>query len=105
MHPLDFRISINAEIPSKKVLNNNNNYHHHLYILMHTFFLKTEPKPNGDYTYERQKDRLSYQHGGLNFDLTQVKTIKVSIIICIYIYIYIYLLIFVYSYLHVFFNN
>ncbi|CAO3609762.1 unnamed protein product [Cunninghamella blakesleeana] len=49
-HPLDFRISINAEIP--------------------------KPKPNGEYIYERQKDRLSYQHGGLNFDLTQVKTIK-----------------------------
>ncbi|CAO3625417.1 unnamed protein product [Cunninghamella echinulata] len=48
MHPLDFRISINAEIP--------------------------RPRPNNGYIYERKKDRLSYQHGGLNFDLTQVKT-------------------------------
>ncbi|ORZ19663.1 CYTH-like domain-containing protein [Absidia repens] len=47
MQPLDFRISINLEIP--------------------------RPLPDQPHTYERNKDRLSYQHGGLNFDLTQVK--------------------------------
>ncbi|KAG1420651.1 hypothetical protein G6F57_023629 [Rhizopus arrhizus] len=27
-------------------------------------------------TYERVKDRISYQHGGISFDLTQVKSSK-----------------------------
>ncbi|KAI8368186.1 mRNA triphosphatase CET1 [Radiomyces spectabilis] len=47
MQPLDYRISINIEMPRNKPTN----------------------MPN----YERNKDRLSYQHGGFNFDLTQVK--------------------------------
>ncbi|KAI8072370.1 CYTH-like domain-containing protein [Gongronella butleri] len=45
--PLDFRISANLEIP--------------------------RPQPQGRVDFERHKDRLSYQHGGLTFDLTQVK--------------------------------
>ncbi|KAI8099206.1 CYTH-like domain-containing protein [Halteromyces radiatus] len=45
--PLDYRISINLEIP--------------------------QSMPESPYIFERNKDRLSYQHGGLNFDLTQVK--------------------------------
>lgn len=45
--PLDYRISINIESP--------------------------RPKPTGDYAFERNKDRISYQHGGIAFDLTQVK--------------------------------
>lgn len=45
--PLDYRISINTESP--------------------------RPKPNGQCSYERNKDRISYQHGGIAFDLTQVK--------------------------------
>ncbi|CEI88299.1 hypothetical protein G6F70_004363 [Rhizopus microsporus] len=48
--PLDFRISINVEHP--------------------------RPKPNMECTYERVKDRISYQHGGISFDLTQVKSSK-----------------------------
>ncbi|KAI9243460.1 CYTH-like domain-containing protein [Sporodiniella umbellata] len=46
--PLDFRISVNIEHP--------------------------RPKPNGDHSFERSKDRISYKHGGISFDLTQVKT-------------------------------
>ncbi|KAL9538324.1 hypothetical protein MBANPS3_011017 [Mucor bainieri] len=44
---LDFRISINRELP--------------------------RTKPNSDSVFERNKDRISYQHGGIAFDLTQVK--------------------------------
>ncbi|KAG1140360.1 hypothetical protein G6F37_009349 [Rhizopus arrhizus] len=46
--PLDFRISVNVEHP--------------------------RPKPTCDFMYERIKDRISYQHGGISFDLTQVKS-------------------------------
>ncbi|KAJ8661589.1 hypothetical protein O0I10_002857 [Lichtheimia ornata] len=45
--PLDYRISINLEIP--------------------------RPKPTGNPVFERNKDRVSYKHGGIHFDLTQVK--------------------------------
>ncbi|KAI7904262.1 CYTH-like domain-containing protein [Cokeromyces recurvatus] len=45
--PLDYRISINIEIP--------------------------RTKPTTKPVYERNKDRISYQHGGIAFDLTQVK--------------------------------
>ncbi|KAI9483861.1 MAG: CYTH-like domain-containing protein [Benjaminiella poitrasii] len=45
--PLDYRISINIEIP--------------------------RTKPTTSFNYERNKDRISYQHGGIAFDLTQVK--------------------------------
>lgn len=44
---LDFRISINRELP--------------------------RTKPNSSPVFERNKDRISYQHGGIAFDLTQVK--------------------------------
>jgi polynucleotide 5'-triphosphatase len=44
---LDYRISINIETP--------------------------RTKPTSNPTYERNKDRISYQHGGIAFDLTQVK--------------------------------
>ena len=44
---LDFRISINQEQPRSK--------------------------PNSNPVFERNKDRISYQHGGIAFDLTQVK--------------------------------
>ncbi|GAA5800227.1 hypothetical protein HPULCUR_005652 [Helicostylum pulchrum] len=44
---LDYRISINIEKP--------------------------RPKPTTNPTFERNKDRISYQHGGIAFDLTQVK--------------------------------
>ncbi|CEP08788.1 hypothetical protein [Parasitella parasitica] len=44
---LDFRISINLELP--------------------------RTKPNTETSFERNKDRISYQHGGIAFDLTQVK--------------------------------
>ncbi|KAG1454407.1 hypothetical protein G6F56_007328 [Rhizopus delemar] len=50
--PLDFRISVNVEHP--------------------------RPVPKGDYSYERAKDRISYKHGGISFDLTQVKTITTN---------------------------
>ncbi|CAO3695322.1 unnamed protein product [Rhizopus stolonifer] len=36
------------------------------------------PLPKGDYSYERAKDRISYKHGGISFDLTQVKTITTN---------------------------
>lgn len=36
------------------------------------------PKPTCDFMYERIKDRISYQHGGISFDLTQVKSTTVS---------------------------
>ncbi|KAI7885965.1 mRNA triphosphatase CET1 [Mucor mucedo] len=45
--PLDFRISINLEQPREK--------------------------PSTNLIFERNKDRISYQHGGIQFDLTQVK--------------------------------
>ena len=45
--PLDYRISINLEKP--------------------------RPKPNSTHSFERNKDRISYQHGNIAFDLTQVK--------------------------------
>ncbi|ORY96798.1 CYTH-like domain-containing protein [Syncephalastrum racemosum] len=48
--PLDYRISINIEIPREK--------------------------PTSEPVYERNKDRLSYKHGGFTFDLTQVKGAK-----------------------------
>ncbi|KAI8883168.1 mRNA triphosphatase CET1 [Backusella circina FSU 941] len=48
MQALDYRISVNLENP--------------------------RPKPTTPATYERNKDRISYQHGGISFDLTQVKT-------------------------------
>ncbi|KAL0074063.1 CYTH-like domain-containing protein [Phycomyces blakesleeanus] len=44
---LDYRISVNLEIPRKK--------------------------PETELSHERHKDRLSYTHGGFTFDLTQVK--------------------------------
>ncbi|KAI9254517.1 CYTH-like domain-containing protein [Phascolomyces articulosus] len=46
--PLDYRISINVELP------------------------RTMPTTAPGYT--RHKDRVSYQHGGIQFDLTQVKS-------------------------------
>ncbi|KAI8347319.1 CYTH-like domain-containing protein [Blakeslea trispora] len=45
--PLDYRISINLEKPRSK--------------------------PNTSPNFERSKDRISYQHGNIAFDLTQVK--------------------------------
>ncbi|ORX48837.1 mRNA triphosphatase CET1 [Hesseltinella vesiculosa] len=45
--PIDFRISVNLEL--------------------------TREQPHGRINFERHKDRISYQHGGLKFDLTQVK--------------------------------
>jgi hypothetical protein len=48
MQPLDYRISINLENP--------------------------RAKPTTQPTFERNKDRISYQHGGISFDLTQVKS-------------------------------
>lgn len=50
--PLDYRISINIEKPREK--------------------------PNSPSVFERNKDRISYQHGGIAFDLTQVKGSAVS---------------------------
>lgn len=47
---LDYRISINQEMP--------------------------RDMPTTAPVYERNKDRISYQHGGIAFDLTQVKTAK-----------------------------
>lgn len=44
---LDYRISINIENP--------------------------RTKPTSNPVFERNKDRISYQHGGIAFDLTQVK--------------------------------
>ncbi|RCH80349.1 mRNA-capping enzyme subunit beta, partial [Rhizopus stolonifer] len=44
---LDYRISINIEKP--------------------------QPKPTTSPSFERNKDRISYQHGNIAFDLTQVK--------------------------------
>ncbi|KAI8146362.1 CYTH-like domain-containing protein [Fennellomyces sp. T-0311] len=44
--PLDYRISINLELP--------------------------RPKPTGPVLFTRQKDRVSYKHAGIQFDLTQV---------------------------------
>ncbi|KAG0165118.1 mRNA-capping enzyme subunit beta [Apophysomyces sp. BC1034] len=48
MRSLDYRISVNIEKPRNK--------------------------PTSTPTMEREKDRMSYQHGWFNFDLTQVKT-------------------------------
>ncbi|KAI9491892.1 CYTH-like domain-containing protein [Zychaea mexicana] len=45
--PLDYRISINIEMP--------------------------RPRPQGRPSFQRHKDRVSYKHGGIQFDLTQVK--------------------------------
>lgn len=50
--PLDYRISINLEQPREKT--------------------------TGSPMFERNKDRISYQHGGIQFDLTQVKGSVVS---------------------------
>jgi hypothetical protein len=50
--PLDYRISVNIEKPREK--------------------------PNSAPVYERNKDRISYKHGGIAFDLTQVKGSAVS---------------------------
>ncbi|KAI8988469.1 CYTH-like domain-containing protein [Mycotypha africana] len=50
--PLDYRISINIEHP--------------------------RTKPESPPVFERNKDRISYQHGGIHFDLTQVKGANVD---------------------------
>lgn len=44
-----------------------------LYGCSHLLYSWIGQRPETQYMYERNKDRLSYQHGGLNFDLTQVK--------------------------------
>ncbi|KAH8553453.1 CYTH-like domain-containing protein [Umbelopsis sp. PMI_123] len=46
--PFDFRISVSIENPASM--------------------------PGGSHIYERNKDRLSYSHGNIQFDLTQVKS-------------------------------
>lgn len=41
--------------------------------------------PRSRPVFERKKDRLSYNHGGITFDLTQVKGAAVSPILTLYI--------------------
>ncbi|KAI9023781.1 CYTH-like domain-containing protein [Phycomyces nitens] len=55
---LDYRISVNLEMPRKSLV----------------LQLKSKcKKPETALSHERHKDRLSYTHGGFTFDLTQVK--------------------------------
>lgn len=67
--PLDYRISINLEIPRKALSLRV------CYLLM-SHGMCAGTKPTSEPVYERNKDRLSYNHGGFTFDLTQVKGAK-----------------------------
>lgn len=71
--PLDYRISINLEIPRKY---REGGSFQLLCSLLSTF---TGPKPTGNPIFERNKDRVSYKHGGIHFDLTQVKGAAVRV--------------------------
>jgi polynucleotide 5'-triphosphatase len=66
----DYRISVSLENPGTNFVD----HEACLGSIPYANGLILASVPKGDHMYERNKDRLSYSQGNLQFDLTQVKS-------------------------------